>query len=134
MNKIEWLDRSLLLCPYFCLCLNEKQFGKVLKQLNIQKKNWPDFLSMPHAHATVHFFEKSDGSLCCVVTFGDYKNSSFEAICGLLTHEAVHIWQQYKQFIGESEPSKEFEAYSIQWISQSLIKSFIKQSGAKIVF
>lgn len=43
---------------------------------------------------------------------------------GLLLHEAVHIWQRIKQLMGESEPSREFEAYSIQSIAQDLFAMY----------
>jgi len=39
---------------------------------------------------------------------------------GLLLHEAVHIWQELKEKMGEDKPSVEFEAYSIQALAQDL--------------
>ncbi|MEG2114568.1 MAG: hypothetical protein RRZ38_11845 [Hafnia sp.] len=40
---------------------------------------------------------------------------------GLIVHEAVHIWQEIKMMMNEASPSIEFEAYSIQRISQDLM-------------
>lgn len=42
-------------------------------------------------------------------------------------HEAVHIWQEMREKIGERFPSAEFEAYAIQRIAQNLMHSFMEQ-------
>lgn len=51
----------------------------------------------------------------------------------MLTHEAVHIWQEIKLQLGEKEPSYEFEAYSIQNISQNLMEAYKRLEGKKNV-
>jgi hypothetical protein len=45
-------------------------------------------------------------------------------VAALLVHEAVHVWQLFRESIGEHGPSKEFEAYSIQAISQRLMERY----------
>lgn len=45
-------------------------------------------------------------------------------IHGLLLHEAVHIWQELKEKMGEESPSVEFEAYSIQALAQDLFELY----------
>lgn len=45
-------------------------------------------------------------------------------IHGLLLHEAVHIWQELKEKMGEGDPSVEFEAYSIQALAQDLFELY----------
>ena len=45
-------------------------------------------------------------------------------IVGILVHEAVHIWQEIRTAMGEDEPSSEFEAYSIERISEDLISEW----------
>ena len=42
----------------------------------------------------------------------------------LLVHEAVHVWQQTRVYLGETAPSPEFEAYAIQNISGNLMQAF----------
>jgi len=125
MKKIEWLDRGLLRGPYYCLCLDIGQFHSALKHLNIPKP-WPEFLLAPHANATVHLFEKS-GNQCHVVCLGDTSERTGIEVAGLLLHEGIHIWQNFKRHIGESAPGDEIEAYSIQWIAQQLMWAFEKQ-------
>ena len=41
-----------------------------------------------------------------------------------LIHEAVHVFQALKKYIGEDNPGDEFEAYSIEYIAMSLIKEY----------
>ena len=46
-------------------------------------------------------------------------------------HEAVHIFQRWCDDRGEHTPSHEFQAYSIQWISQELMEEFVRQTGGR---
>lgn len=60
----------------------------------------------------------------CIVQLGDTSSKELIQIHSLLLHEAVHIWQKVRTLMGESEPSSEFEAYSIQRIAQDLFEMF----------
>jgi len=120
---MKWINRDLIIGPYYCLCKTEKEFKKALKHLHIKKKERPDFLKTTHCNATVHFFE-ADGKLSSVVCLGNTEGIEPSEIVGLLIHEAVHIWQEFKESIGEKYPSREFEAYSIQTIAQRLIEAY----------
>lgn len=133
--SLKWLDRDLIVSPYsFALCLSEKQFKKELKRLNLPSEQWPPFLATPHASATVHFFERhGDIDFCAIVCLGDTSNVELEQVYSMLVHEAVHIWQEIRAHIGERDPSSEFEAYSIQAISQRLMFSYKEQTAAKEV-
>lgn len=59
-----------------------------------------------------------------IVQIGDCSKWDLIQIHGLLLHEAVHIWQEVIQLMGEEKPSTEFEAYSIQAIAQDLFEMF----------
>lgn len=129
---VEWCNRSLIGSPYYyCLCLDEQSFHKELKRAGVSKDRWPDFLASKTANATAHFFEHSNGKLFAIVTFKLTKGVTIEQIYSLLVHEAVHLWQEIKISIGERSPSSEFEAYSIQAISQELMESYRKQTKKK---
>lgn len=78
------------------------------------------FLDMG-ADAQVSTF--SDGAYA-IVQIGDTADKDRIQVYGLLLHEAVHVWQIVKKRMGESEPSVEFEAYSIQAIAQDLFEMF----------
>lgn len=77
-----------------------------------------DFL-VSGADARVNF---QDGY--AVVQIGDCSKWDLIQIHGLLLHEAVHIWQEIAQLMGEENPSVEFEAYSIQAIAQDLFEMY----------
>jgi hypothetical protein len=53
------------------------------------------------------------------------RHSEIETI-GLLVHEATHACQHIRECIGEKEPSSEFEAYSMQAITQGLLAAMRK--------
>lgn len=59
-----------------------------------------------------------------IVQLGDSSEWNTLQVHGLLLHEAVHIWQELKERMGEGEPSIEFEAYSIQAIAQDLFEMY----------
>lgn len=128
--KLKWLDRSLILSThYFTLCTTEKLFKKALKHLRIPKSWFPPFLSNWHSSATVHYFENRDElKASCVVCIGNTEGKSQSQVFALLTHEAVHMWQQIKEAIGEHSPSPEFEAYAVQSISQQLFEEYERQT------
>ena len=119
---MKWCNRELIRSPlYIGLCLSEKKFAKEMKRMGI--KNPPSFLKTPQSNATAHFFIK-DGDESVIVALGKHKKREPIEVAGLLVHEAVHIWQAVKDSIGEHSPSMEFEAYSIQSISQQLMCAY----------
>ena len=125
--KNKWLNRSLLEFGYYTLCLTEKQYQKVLKHLNVPACNAPSFLHNPYADASVHHFER-DGKLSHVVCLGSCDGKDEDQVLALLVHEAVHLWQEFKDHIGETSPGRESEAYAIQRLSQSLIGEYLRQT------
>ncbi len=126
--KPEWLNRELhVLSSYYALCTSEKMFHKELRRLGVKKHQRPDFLSTRSANATAHFFD-IDGKVCCIVCLGDISKRDVVEVYGVLIHEAVHIWQQHAEDIGEKNPASEEEAYAVQRIAQSLIAEYMRQT------
>lgn len=122
---VKWLDRALITSPYsFGLCRSEKDFQRALKRLGVPKDQWPSFMKTESADATVHYFECDGGGHCAIVCLRSTKGRTKIEAYGLLTHEAVHIWQAIRDDIGEDRPSSEFEAYSIQAIAQHLMEAY----------
>lgn len=129
--KVRWLNRDLINGPYMTLALSEKAFLKAMKHCKIKKADAGPWIKTPQSDATAHFLEAPDGSHVCIVALRTKKGTTPEQIVGLLVHESVHIWQQFKRRIGEHEPSDEFEAYSIQSISQNLIAAYSKEKRCR---
>lgn len=106
----------------YYLCATKKRFKKYLKRLRIDKRLWPDFTLNKQSNATTHFFENnSTGKTAALVCIGGTDDATDIQVMSLIVHEAVHVWQEIKDNIGEKYPSTEFEAYAIQVISQSLM-------------
>lgn len=119
--KVEWLNRMPAFpLPYFCLCTSEAEYLQVMKHL---KLNRPSRWVTNDNGATTHTLT-SEGKDCCVVCIDVPKDKNKGQVYALLIHEAVHIWQEYCEAIGEKHPSSEFEAYTIQAIAQALMFSY----------
>jgi hypothetical protein len=131
-KPILWLDRALFVSPYYYrLCLTEKDYHKELKRLKLPKKDWDDFLKTDHCGATIHLFIEPKGGRCAVVCLHVDKKHTIEQVHAMLVHEAVHLWQEIRDYIGEGRPSTEFEAYAIQSLSQRLMESYAEQTSKK---
>ena len=59
-----------------------------------------------------------------VVQIKDERKWGLNQIHGLLLHEAVHIWQELREKMGEESPSAEFKAYTVQSIAQNLFEMY----------
>lgn len=124
--KRQWLDRRIAAPgPYLALCLTLKDLRAAFADLG---QSPPDTLtSTAHSHATTWVVEAKGGWLACIVAMQDWEGRDPVEVAGLLVHEAVHVWQQYADRIGEREPGREQEAYAIQSIAQELMAEFARQ-------
>jgi hypothetical protein len=130
-NTPEYLYRTLLRCPYnYALILSEEAYMAEMKRLKMPRDQWGEFVKKGFG-ATCNIFHCQDGEKIALVCMGDTKGFTREEIYGLLTHEAVHIWQYVKEDINETRPGMEQEAYAIQAIAQSLMTSYRDQKQAK---
>lgn len=119
---MKWLCNTLMFGPELALVRSEREYAKALKQIGATAdgRSW----LIDGSNATAHFFKSSNGKACAIVSLDDCTDRDGVVVAGLLVHEAVHVFQQYCDFIGESRPSVEFEAYSIQTIAQKLMSQY----------
>lgn len=89
-----------------------------------------DFTVSQGKDATTNFLKNKKGNTVAIVLLYDH-SEDLTSTLALIVHEAVHIWQEIKQILGEHDPSKEFEAYSIQAISQELMTEYLRQTRRK---
>lgn len=129
--KAEWLDRALLVGTHsYTLCTTEKQYQALLKGMRIPKAERAPFLVHEYAGATIHFFEnKGDRTRAAIVCIRVTGEQSWAQVVALLAHEAVHLWQEIREALGEKQPSAEEEAYAIQSLVQRLIEELVRQTG-----
>ena len=125
---VEWLPNKIGFGYYFAVVTTEKDFKKQLKKVNVKYDT--DWLS---AHAKTHSFRSGTGKGSSIVTFDANDPDNIKrlkdnplGIVGLAVHEATHVKQDLLRFIGEHNPSVEFEAYLMQHISEEIIGSIGK--------
>lgn len=129
-QKVNWLDRRIAAPgPHLALCLNESQFQAACRHLRCT--NPPEFLKNEWSDATAHYFE-TDRGLAVVVCLRGWSRRHPIEVAGILVHEAVHVWQEYCDRIGENIPGREQEAYAIQAIAQELMEEFSRQVNESV--
>lgn len=126
---MKWLDRSLMTGPYLALVLNERDYQKAMSHFKVPHGERSPWITNAHSNATAHYLTHPDHGQAAVVAVRVREGVSGIQIAGLLVHEAVHVWQQFCENIGEAKPSPEFEAYSIQAIAQRLMASYAEQTA-----
>lgn len=128
---MKWIDNRAFTLPLeYILCTSEKKFRKALKQTGIASWKTEEFIPNGYG-AAAHSYESDDGRKKVIVAFGEHSEFSKIEVYALLVHEAIHIWQEVKLMMREKEPSSEFEAYTIQQISQNLMYSYEDQMKKK---
>lgn len=131
-EHLEWCDRSLIVSPYYyCLVITEEQFNTELDRLKIPR-HLPGKWVSQGSDATVHFLLHGEtGRKIAIVALDDSKKVTATQKVALIVHEAVHIWQHIVEELGETNPSNEFEAYSIQAITQELLLAYDRAKSKK---
>jgi hypothetical protein len=115
---VWWCDRGWQPVKY-ALCLDESVWDREMKRLQLTTT-----VSFPTAHGCCTFLESGQQAMVMVTLGEGYKSRKPIEVAGILVHEATHVWQHITKIIGEESPSIEFEAYSIQAISQELMHAF----------
>ena len=129
-EPFEWLDRRIAAPgPYLTLVLSQEEFDIALTHLKIPLG--APYVKNTHSHATAHMANNPKGELCCIVALAGWQDRDPIEVAGLLVHEAVHVWQDYAERIGEHTPGVEQEAYAIQSIAQELMAEFARRMGAR---
>ncbi len=122
-----FLDRAFFKGNYLALCTREELFTKFLDCIDCPKEDRLDWVG-DGANATTHTIDL-DGNFFSIVCINPPPEHIYGIeIAALLVHEAVHIWQNMMEHINEHNPSKEFEAYSIQTISTTLMEAYVEQT------
>jgi len=89
---------------------------KECKHLGFKKK----LISLNDGAAAANFIANDKGETL-VVIYMPRCDADVLFQRALIVHGAVHIWQEIKTMMNKASPGIEFEAYSIQRISQDLI-------------
>lgn len=65
------------------------------------------------------------------VIFIDDSVTDPNEIVSTIIHESVHVWQGMCEYIVEEEPSREMEAYCIEYIAITLIKEYSRLAAKR---
>jgi hypothetical protein len=127
---MKYLFGPLMPMPiYLALFVDAESYFRETRRLKI--KGADEFVSRD-ANACCHFFENDKNGSTTVMVCVDLEKmkekSPIEVACKIV-HEAVHVYQECMEYIGEKNPGREFEAYSIQHISEQLMKSYVEQTA-----
>ena len=124
----KWLNRSAVQSPYMALCLDKKAYKRATKGTGLLAK-WPKWLLSENDATTYSAFGDSKPPLC-IVCMEPNTHRPIEEICGLLAHEAVHVYETMKsQNNGMPWENEELAAVSIAHITQMLMRDWIRQTG-----
>lgn len=125
--NLEWCNRVLVSSPvFYSLCTSESAFRRGLKKLGVD--NPQPWLNAGDC-GRVHEFAHQDDGMALVVCIRP--TSDTKELIATLVHESVHVWQFTKEYIGEREPSREFEAYSVEAIFTTLKDAYDRQVNKK---
>jgi hypothetical protein len=115
---VVWCRQGWYPVPY-AFCPSEKAWRAEMRRLNAAD-------AYPESDARTVAFEKN-GALRIYVTLAERMDGKdpLGIVC-LLVHEAVHVWQEMCDHVGDRNPSRETEAYAIQRISSELIAAYAK--------
>lgn len=108
------------------LCVSSNQFHRYLRKIKMPIGEHPEYLVDEDTDANVHFLKSPDKKRYAIVCISNQAGESIPKVMSLLVHEAVHIWQWHCAYMGEDDPSREFEAYSIQAISKLLMEEYVR--------
>lgn len=124
-SKVVWCDRGW---QPFCygFCPDEAAWKREMRRLNV------DECPYPTSDGRFTVFDKANGHEHCGIVTVSHRKMDRLSIVGLIVHEAMHVWRHVRENMGEREPSAEFEAYSMQAISQNLIHAYQQTRGGLI--
>lgn len=123
---MKWLDREMVSAPHLLLATDEKSFQRAMRDLKVAREKWPQWLA-DDANGSVQTYANPKGGLACIVSLRPQREKSGIYIAGVIIHESVHVFQEWCIHFEERNPSREFEAYSIEAISKVLMKAYVGQ-------
>lgn len=119
-HKVIWCHAGWF--PYqYGFCPSEKAWRELAKASKRDLGAYPETAAM-----TTLFQNTKTKKRIAVVTVAV---RSPQDTVNLLAHEAMHVWRDVRESIGEEHPSSEFEAYAMQNIIDELLTAYQKTRG-----
>ena len=125
--KTKWLNRTLVLGPYLCLCLSEDEYRAAAKH-----RGWPPdddvWCNSNGGRTHIEVDCPNPTAIVCI----DAPEFGSVGIAGLLAHEATHIWLDWLRSMGEDSPGDEISAYAIQNLVVLLMDEWHRRTEAGV--
>jgi hypothetical protein len=104
------------------LCLSEADWKRGMRAVKLKCEGdaaWPASDEL----AVTKIITLEDDSLWLVTVFtAAMRKLPFNERIGLLSHEAVHLWQEVRDHMLVKTVDQELEAYSVQWYVEWITK------------
>jgi hypothetical protein len=127
-----WLEDFMLSAalPHIALCVTEQEFDQALKDAGRPGMwTWAEASTPPAKASTFTVQDPATGRSSCIVAVYNHSDIAPRDLAAILVHEATHIWQRYREVIGEDRPGREQEAYAMQFISGALFDAYAERIG-----
>lgn len=111
---------------HYCLITTDKDRKKLAKAL-CQKLSTIPALDDGLCGKVVQLKHSETNRLLIVVYIDVGSHSSYTSVISTIVHESVHVNQFVNEYINESNPSIEYEAYSVESIFNSLFCKMLKR-------
>ncbi len=126
---MKWCNKALFKSPIrYGLCLEPAEFAATLSAL----KHEPVPFLEKKAMAATHTLEVGR-KIRVVVCMNLALHNNDDKVWSTLLHEAIHVWQAIRRYMGETDPATEQEAYCIEQITSNLVAQYRKATGGKVV-
>lgn len=120
-----WLTPHGIKLPRLALCMSEREYLNAAKQCRVSSPiPWLDVRTQ---NGACHTWVNSSSMICLICLSPVMRSASGIDVASTLVHEAVHVFQSLCEDIGESSPSKEFEAYTVGAIAESLMREYARR-------
>lgn len=119
----KWLNPTLLTCDHIGICFNERDFHRELRRMQVPPSQWSSWVT-EGALATTHHLTSKAGSRASIVCIPVKPEMEGVDVAGILMHEAMHVLQEYLEYIGEQAVGRETQAYAVQAISVRLMQAY----------
>lgn len=120
---MRWCGRTLLKTPIrYGLCMSQKDFDVALTKLGLEPEPWV----REGDAALTHIITNGNKVSVVVCLATPSSTETLEQTYGTLVHEAVHVWQEIREYIGEQRAGNEQEAYCVEQIAYNLMSEYRK--------
>lgn len=117
----------------YVLVLNDDELDEVCREYEIPPKHF-DVLEGWGQHV---YLSHKDKGLLSVVRLDvagmdaldkEKGSTDLPGRLAVLVHECMHVVQRWQEFVGESEPGKEFQAYFLEEVFRNLATDYLARS------